>query len=155
MPLITLRSATPNDREFILSLSPILAEPIKLAWHSDAAIKMFQQAYILEMLECEKSESHTVIAEIDTQPVGFIHACKSKDEVSGEACGTIPLLAVKKEAQHSGVGKALMQEAESWARKKDYRLLHLEVFSSNTEGRGFYKALGYGEDTINLIKELS
>jgi len=50
----------------------------------------------------------TFIAETNNVPLGFIHARTHKDSISGEICGTIPLLAVSPKSQSLGLGKLLI-----------------------------------------------
>jgi len=151
---ITVRPARDTDTVFIRSLSPALAAGAKLDWHTDAAVQAFQDAYINEMI-AETSVPHiTLIAEMGGTPTGFIHAREHRDDISGEACGTVPLLAVTASAQGNGIGKLLMEAAENWAKAQGYRLLHLEVFSTNNQARRFYDTLGFKPDTINMIKSL-
>ena len=87
-------------------------------------------------------------------PLGFIHVCTHNDSISGEICGTIPLLAVSPGAQGLGVGKTLMSVAENWAKDLACRLLHLEVFANNKHAKGFYDRLGFLPETLHMIKPL-
>ncbi len=151
---ILVRIAKEADQSFIRSLSPVLAAQAKLDWHSDKAIQKFQDAYIAEMMT-ETSLAHvTYIAENEGVSVGFIHVREHIDEISSEKCGTVPLLAITESAQGMGAGKALMEAAETWAKNQGFRLLHLEVFSSNAQARSFYQKLAFKEDTINMVKHL-
>ena len=95
-----------------------------------------------------------LIAEKNQQPLGFIHACAHQDSISGEDCGTVPLLAVSPAAQGMGVGKLLMKAAEDWAKQQGYRLLHLEVFANNDKAQGFYQNLGFKAELVHMIKAL-
>lgn len=151
---VVVREAAELDRSFIFSLSPSLAAVAKLEWHKIAVVQEFQDNYIAEMLNMADSKKITLIAESGEMPLGFIHACESKDAISGETCGTIPLLAVAQKAQGMGVGKLLMSAAEKWAKSQDYRLLHLEVFSNNENAKEFYQNLDFKPETLVMIKSL-
>ncbi|MCK0071148.1 GNAT family N-acetyltransferase [Kordiimonas laminariae] len=154
MTKITLRTAEESDYPFITSLSPILAQEARFGWHKAETIQKFQDEYIEEMLD-EAEEPHiTLIADRVGIPLGFVHARETSDELSGEKRCTVPLLAVKEDAQGSGAGKALMKAVEVWAQKQGYRLVHLEVFSTNKQAQGFYRGAGYQEETIHMIKAL-
>ncbi len=154
IPNITIRRAEREDRSFIFSLSPILASVAKLAWHRQDTVQKFQDDYISEMLAETSTPNITLIVEREGEPLGFIHSREHTDEISGETCGTVPLLAVSTAAQGAGVGKVLMVEAENWAKKQGYRLLHLEVFANNDQAQGFYKGLGFNPETTIMIKEI-
>ena len=151
---IIIRGARKADMPFIRSLSPILAAGAKLDWHKGETIQKFQDTYIADMLADTAVQNSTLVAEKEGTLAGFIHVRESKDDISGEACATVPLLAVAANAQGSGIGKLLMQAAENWSKAQGFRLLHLEVFSTNDQARRFYDSLGFKPDTINMIKLL-
>jgi len=151
---ITIRTAQEPDMPFIRSLSPVLAERAGLGWHADETVQKFQDAYIAEMMAETTVQNTTLIAEKDGVPAGFIHVREHKDDISWEACGTVPLLAVTEEVQGTGVGRLLIEAAETWAKAQGFRLLHLEVFSANNQAQGFYQKLGFQPETLNMIKPL-
>ena len=138
----------------MLSLSPSLARGAKLAWHKEDTVQKFQDSYILDMLAETAVQNITLIAEENSLALGFIHTRKHTDEMSGEVCGTVPLLAVAETAQGRGVGKLLMEAAEDWTKTQGWRLLHLEVFAANGPAQGFYQKLGFVPETIHMIKPL-
>ena len=47
-----------------------------------------------------------------------------------------------------------MRAAESWAHDKGYKLLSLEVWSTNEGALKFYECFGYALDALSLIKPL-
>jgi len=151
---ISIRTARDDDLRFIRSLSPVLAAGAKLQWHGSETIQDFQDAYIAEMMADTTIRKSTLIAESGGAPAGFIHVRESADDISGEACGTVPLLAVSENAQGTGIGRLLMEAAETWSKAQGFRLLHLEVFSTNNQARRFYDALGFKPNTINMVKPL-
>ena len=151
---LIIRPAQDTDREFIFKLSPRLAEVATLPWHSDAVVQKMHDDYFAEVFASNSPLQATFIAEDDNEPLGFIHTCSRKDEISGEASGTVPLLGVTPKSQGLGVGKALITAAEGWAKEQGYRLLHLEVFSHNNKAQGFYQQLGFETEILHMIKEL-
>ena len=52
-------------------------------------------------------------------------------------------LAVHPDFQKKGVGKALMDFAEKFARKKEYKSIRLDTFSVNKRNLKFYESRGY------------
>ena len=151
---IIIRTANDNDREFIFGLSPRLAEVAVLPWHSDETVLKMHDDYFAEVFANSSPLQATFIAEQNKVALGFIHTRARKDDVSGEACGTVPLLAVSPKAQGLGVGKALITAAEQWAKNQNYRLLHLEVFAANDKAQGFYQNLGFEAEILHMIKEI-
>jgi len=151
---ISIRNAQKTDLPFIHSLSPVLAERAKLDWHKGETVQNFQDNYIVEMMADTTVQNITLIAEKEGVASGFIHVRERKDDISGEDSGTVPLLAVTEKAQGTGAGRLLMEAAESWSKAQGFRLLHLEVFSSNNQAQGFYQNLGFRPETMNMIKSL-
>jgi GNAT superfamily N-acetyltransferase len=151
---IIIREAHESDRAFIFELSPRLAEVAELKWHSDAVVQKMQDEYISEMLIKTLTPQTTLIAEKNSVPLGFIHARSHIDSISGETCGTVPLLAVSAQAQGLGIGKLLVKSAETWAKDLGYRLLHLEVFAKNQNAFDFYQKQGFEAETIHMIKPI-
>lgn len=151
---IIIRLSQDSDLAYIQSLSPTLTKDIDLHWHSDAMIQKFQDDYINEMMAKTDVKTITYIAEYNGKFAGFIHGREHSDDISGELCCTVPLLAVSEAAQGKGAGRKLMTAVESWAKGEGHRLMHLEVFSSNRLARGFYEKSGFSPDTINMIKPL-
>ncbi|WP_440056559.1 GNAT family N-acetyltransferase (plasmid) [Pseudoalteromonas sp. T1lg65] len=151
---IVIRKANENDHAFIFELSPRLAEVAQLDWHTDDAVQEMQDNYISEMLAQTSTPNTTLIAESENTPLGFIHVRTGKDGITGENCGTVPLLAVLPKAQGLGVGRALMAAAEGWAKKLGCRLLHLEVFASNSKANSFYQNLGFKPEMLHMVKTI-
>ena len=151
---IAIREATERDHPFIFGLSSTLAEVAQLDWHGDDIVQNMQDNYISKMLAKTVEPNITFIAESNNIPLGFIHVRTHNDSISGEICGTIPLLAVSPRAQGLGVGKTLMSVAENWAKDLACRLLHLEVFANNKHAKGFYDRLGFLSETLHMIKPL-
>jgi hypothetical protein len=48
-----------------------------------------------------------------------------------------------------------MEQGEQWAREQGYRWLTLSVFAQNVRAREVYSRLGYGEDIMKYVKELT
>ncbi|NVJ96833.1 MAG: GNAT family N-acetyltransferase [Alphaproteobacteria bacterium] len=154
MSTLTIRLANEADLPFIRSLSPTLAAKAGLSWHTDDVVQKFQDDYIDAMMADTDVPNATYVAARGDELLGFVHVRGREDEVSGEAGATMPLLAVKEGAQGLGVGQALMAAAEDWTKAQGWRLLHLEVFWNNAQGRHFYEKQGYEAETINLIKAI-
>ena len=151
---MVVREAQERDHSFIFELSPNLAEVAQLEWHTDDVVRKMQDEYISEMLAKTSQPNATFIAESNNVQLGFIHVRTHKDEISGETCGTIPLLAVSPKSQGLGVGKVLIESAENWVKELGFRLLHLEVFANNKNAKDFYENLGFKPETIHMIKPI-
>ena len=113
-----------------------------------------QDDYISEMLAETSKPNITFIAEINNVSMGFIHVRTHEDSISGETCGTIPLLAVSPKSQGLGLGKLLIKHSEKWAKNLGCRLLHLEVFANNKKADSFYQNIGFKPETVHMIKPI-
>lgn len=151
---VIIRQADNRDSDFIFSLSPNLAEVANLHWHTKEAVQQMQDNYIADMLAETTTPNATLIAEVNQVPLGFIHVRTRQDDISGEVCGTIPLLAVSPKSQGLGIGKRLVASAEKWAKELGYRLIHLEVFANNSKANAFYGNLGFEPEMVHMIKTL-
>jgi len=65
-------------------------------------------------------------------------------------------IAVNKEYQHRGVGRALLRQVEQWARQTGAAGVRLVSGATRTGAHAFYHSCGYGEDKaqLNLKKHL-
>ena len=153
--MVSVRSAASSaDFEFMLALTPRLAAGIEPRSHSLAEITAFQDRFTREMLEGATTDSLTLLALVEDERAGFVHVVRSKDEITGEDCAYVALLAVVAEAEGQGLAARLMAEAEAWAVAKGFARLSLEVFESNVRARGFYDRLGFRADTIRMVKRI-
>jgi GNAT superfamily N-acetyltransferase len=155
MTAIELRTARPEDRDFLHSLSPRLSGVPGPAWHDLAAMEGFQARYMAATFAAADDSAHTLIAwSGDGRRLGYVHMRPAKDGVTEEPCGYVSLLAVDKDAEGSGVATRLMAAAEDWARARGYRFLSLDVFADNRRAVDFYKRGGFEAETLRMVKPL-
>jgi len=86
--------------------------------------------------------------------VGCLWMGNAIDQCQGDRHSHIFLLYVAPEHRQQGLGRSLMQTAETWAKHQGDRQITLQVFVSNTAALGLYKALGYEAQSITLGKSL-
>lgn len=151
-----MRPATPADADFIHTLAPRFAEGGLPSWRDRDQLLAFTEDGIAAAIAAIGQPDHlTLIATGDDgAPLGFLHAFGERSGLTGEEQGYISMLAVAAEASGRGIGRALMEAAEDWARDRGYRLLTLETFGDNHPARAFYARLGYREETLKLAREL-
>jgi GNAT superfamily N-acetyltransferase len=85
---------------------------------------------------------------------GFIRRETGADHFTGEQRGYVSEVAVAEAGGGQGVGRPQMEAGEAWARQRGYRVLAFDVFAGNARARSFYGRLGYGEDSLSMVKEL-
>lgn len=152
---VRIRPASPSDREFVISLMPRLVEFGPPAWRDPAQMTAHDTRVITESLLDPKSGAAVLIAEdSDGTPLGFIHLHAATEHYIHEEHGHVEDIIVAPAGEGRGVGRALLEKAEEWARSRGYRWLTLNVFAENLRAREVYKRLGYGEDMVKYVKEL-
>ncbi|WP_165772162.1 GNAT family N-acetyltransferase [Niveispirillum lacus] len=153
--LMIVRPATSADLPFIHSLAVRLAGAADLSWRSADEVMRFQRRFMHEALEVPKPGAVTFIAEDTTgERLGFVHAEPMLDIFTDQIAAYVPLMAVTEASEGQGAARTLMAAVENWAKGEGYASLSLDVFASNARGRAFYARLGYGEETLRLVKDI-
>jgi ribosomal protein S18 acetylase RimI-like enzyme len=89
-----------------------------------------------------------------TEPVGCLWQGEAVDQRSGLKQAYVFLLYVAPEHRHQGLGTALMQQAQTWAKQQGYSQIGLQVFESNAAALRLYDKLGYVSQAKWLSLEL-
>lgn len=151
--MIHVRPYVPTDREFVLSLAPRLAIGIP-PWRDVQQWIETARGWITVSIEQHGNNSMVFVAEDEHgNRLGF--ASVSHDtHFTGEKQAYIGELASVEAAEGQGVGKALAQACEQWAREQGYRIISLATGAANTRALGFYRHMGYLDEDVKLIKLL-
>jgi ribosomal protein S18 acetylase RimI-like enzyme len=111
---------------------------------------------LTSLLNNRSPDTASFLAEDENgHPLGFIHLQTGTDYYYHEKHGYISNLIVAPEGEGRGIGRLLMEKGEEWARAQGYRWITLSVFAQNLRAREVYKRLGYGEDIMRYVKELT
>ena len=142
-----------SDRDFIMSLTPRFSDIDLPAWRSKPEVDHTNERALQKAMQVPEPDAVILIAEAeDGRPAGFIHLQTQIDYFNGEDQGYISDLAVEKAFEGQGVGRALMNTAEEWARQRGYTLLTLYVFAGNTRARQLYEKNGFRPEVIKYAK---
>jgi len=76
------------------------------------------------------------------------------DQLQGDRHTHIFLLYVMSEHRRRGIARALMRQAEDWARARGDRQIGLQVFQSNQPALNLYHLLGYQTQSFWMVKPL-
>ncbi len=151
--MIRVRLYISTDREFILSLAPRLAIGIP-SWRDPQKMIVAAQGWITGSIEQQGKKTMVFIAENEQgERLGFATVSHST-HFTGEGQAYIGELATSEEAERRGVGKALAQACEQWAREQGYRILSLATGAANERALGFYRHMGYLSEDVTLVKLL-
>ena len=95
------------------------------------------------------------VAEINNNIIGYIHA-ETYNVLYYESMVNILGLAVASEYRKNGVGRALLSEAEIWAKGLNIKIIRLNSGATRKEAHAFYRAMGYDnqKEQIRFIKNL-
>ena len=91
----------------------------------------------------------------DSGAVGYIHV-ERYDVLYFETMANILGLAVREEFQRNGIGKALLSQAEAWAREHGIHLMRLNSGISRKGAHEFYRRQGYldEKEQLRFTKEI-
>ena len=151
--MICVRPYHTADREFVLSLAPRLAIGIP-PWRDPQKMIVTAQGWITENIEQNGTKNLVFVAEDkDGERLGFATVSHST-HFTGEGQAYIGELVTDEAAEGRGVGKALAQACEQWAREQGYRILSLATGAANQRALGFYRHIGYQDEDVTLVKLL-
>ncbi|UOQ53539.1 GNAT family N-acetyltransferase [Hymenobacter cellulosivorans] len=150
---LRIRPATPADEAFIRQVMPRLVEFGPPAWRDAAQLTATDVAVLLEAVLHPSPRRSVFIAEHD-EPLGLVHLTINTDFYQQEHAHLADLV-VATAAEGQGVGRALLDYAEGWARARGYSWLTLSVFAQNTHARAVYERAGFGQDIIKYVKVLT
>ncbi|MCA9793983.1 MAG: GNAT family N-acetyltransferase, partial [Candidatus Eremiobacteraeota bacterium] len=136
---VTVRPARPDELDCLLELLPRLAAfdlpPRRLPqelWQGDAdMLRAWARGY-------EPQCACWLALDESAAVVGCCAVRLRPELLSQKPSAHLELLAVGADNQGKGVGQALMQAAESWAREQGAVSMSLHVFANNQRARRFY-----------------
>jgi GNAT superfamily N-acetyltransferase len=152
---IRIRDAGPDDREFAIATARRLADFGLPPWRSPLDIVGGEVRTLDDFFDGGTTGASLVIAEDDSGVrLGFAYLETLVDYFTSEPHGHLGMIAVGSAAEGRGVGRALMQAAESWARSRGFSRLTLNVFAGNARARAFYEMLEFEAETLRYVKNL-
>jgi GNAT superfamily N-acetyltransferase len=101
-----------------------------------------------------KPGAQAFVATIDGQSCGVISFYPDRDYFTDHLRAYVDNLSVTQESEGQGVGRALLDYVERWARDRGYREVVLDVFAGNQRAIVFYERRGYRPDHIRMVKPL-
>ncbi|MHB2015792.1 MAG: GNAT family N-acetyltransferase [Candidatus Xenobia bacterium] len=156
---VTIRKATPDDLPKIIELA------VEMVVHSvspfreidELGVREFRRRDLSTLGEAMKQANVGVfMAEDDKQRFlgHVIVVCGYMESSTGETQGWVFDLSVQRDCWDKGIGRLLMEEAESFTLSQGYQYLGLGVTSANARAVGFYERLGFLEERKRMIKKI-
>lgn len=148
-----IRPAQASDRAFLEDLALRLVVGIP-SWRSAEAMTTTARGWLLADLERIGPDAAMFLAETAAgEPVGAVAVASSK-HFTGATQAEIGELAVVAEWEGRGVGAALLDAAEAWARERAAPFISLATGAANTRALAFYARHGYQPEDVRLTKPL-
>lgn len=154
---IRIRDARPSDRAPILALVPRLRAFGAGALRPAADLDRAEAEVLARVVTTLPDGATLLVAERrtpETEVVGVAYAETATDYFTREQHGHLAILSVAESVERQGVGRALLDAVEAWARARGHRFITLNVFAGNDRARHVYERAGYAPDTIRYAKEL-
>ena len=138
-----IRDAKPGD-------APRLVELVRLL------DKEIDQKSLRTNLRLLKEAGETpLVATLGREVVGLCGVSARVMVHRAAPIGRISPLVVAEEAQGHGIGRMLVEAAETWMRKKGCNLVEVTSNDRRSEAHAFYRHMGYERTSIRFAKKLS
>jgi ribosomal protein S18 acetylase RimI-like enzyme len=152
---ITIRPATPDDSNFILSLVPRFVEFDLPKGRRKRECAAAIRADIERALQAPSGEEVFFISEGDSgERSGFLHLQVMRDFFAGTRNCHISDLAVATGHDGNGIGRTLLEYAHAWAAAHRCERLTLAVFPGNARARALYERAGFDVELLRMTRPL-
>lgn len=152
-PFFTVRPATPDDNGFILSLVPrFVAFELPKPRRKREVVATLRADLERTLREAPESEHLFIADDANGEPVGFLRVQLQRDFFSGVRACHVSDLAVAAGQDGRGIGRALLDHAQVWAKIHRCKLLTLAVFPGNARARALYEGTGFATDLLRMVK---
>ncbi|MFF5205816.1 GNAT family N-acetyltransferase [Streptosporangium sp. NPDC000396] len=151
---VVIRPYRDEDRDAVVTLAPRLTEGVAV-WRDADAVALAVRGWVTSSLDQDGRDGHGVLVAISDGCVAGFVTVTTRRHFTGQVDAYIGELVVSAELEGMGVGRALADAAESWARERGLQRITLETGAANVRARSFYQALGYAEEEVRLSKPVS
>ena len=151
-----IRPAVAADRSFVLNLASRLVDGFDAPRHrtKPELIEGDRRALEAWFDSPGKGDEAMLVAELDGKPAGAAFLVTLVDYFHQRPHAHLSVLAVEKWAEGKGVGSALLDACEQWARDRGSDRLTLSALVTNSRARGIYERRGYGGEYIRYCLPL-
>jgi GNAT superfamily N-acetyltransferase len=162
---LTVRSARPSDREFVLDLAERLVSFEVPAWREKTELVTGDRRALAQWFDAlaqddsragaQRAEAEAMyIAELDGRPAGCAYLVTLVDYFNERPHAHVSVLAVTAEAEGKGVGTALIDQSVAWAKARNSDRLTLSALVTNSRARALYERKGFGGEYIRYVLPL-
>ena len=130
--MTTIRPAQPADREFVLGMADRLVSFDVPAFRSKDELAEGDRRALAEWFREPKPGEALFVAEVDGRQAGCAYLVTLIDYFNDRAHAHLSVLAVTAEAEGKGVGSALLDRSQAWAREHGSDRLTLSALVTMT-----------------------
>ena len=150
---IAIRPFRAEDQQFLARVAPRM-HPGQTASARDPAIFDRFFSGLADGNFLSKPGAQAFVATINGQACGVISFSPDRDYFTDHPRVYVDSLVLAQESEGKGVGRALLDYVERWAREHGFREVVLDVFAGNQRAIAFYERQGYRPDHIRMAKPL-
>jgi len=151
---MTIRPAQPSDREFVLAMADRLVSFEVPSFRTKDELADGDRRALAEWFREPKPGEALFVAELDGRPAGCAYLVTLVDYFNERPHAHLSVLAVAAEAEGKGVGSALLDCSEAWARERGSDRLTLSALVTNSRARGIYERRGFAGEYIRYVLPL-
>ena len=158
---ITIRQAGEQDYEIYCGLMNEINELHRLALpgiFQKPPGRIIDQDYFMSLLNNDQGAIFFAFHGYEGQAAGFINVLIRETPaypmLMPRRYGVVDTLVVRPAFQRTGVGRALMNQAEAWAASQEVSEVELNVYEFNLGAQAFYRQLGYTTYSRKMSKKL-
>lgn len=148
---LVVRPATIDDDGVLALFAARLANFPLPPWRTADEIATADARAMMRAVRAAKEDDEVLIAQRDGAPVGCLHMITALD-FFGRRHAHVSVIAVSEAVEGTGVGRALLAYAETWAGERALPLLTLNVFATNERARRFYEQAGFEMEVVKYTK---
>jgi GNAT superfamily N-acetyltransferase len=138
----------------VLALADRLASFEVPAWRTKGELIEGDRRALHEWFDNPKADEGMFVAELDGQPAGCAYLVTLTDYFNQRPHAHLSVLAVTEAAEGRGVGSALLDASEQWARSRGSDRLTLSALVTNARARSLYEHKGFGGEYIRYVRPL-
>ena len=151
---LTIRSARPSDRQFVLDLADRLVDFDVPSWRPKPELIEGDRRALAEYFNEPKPDEALYVAELDGAPAGCAYLVTLVDYFNQRPHAHLSVLAVAKQAEGQGVGSALLDQCVVWAKERGSDRLTLSALVTNSRARALYERKGFGGEYVRYVLPL-
>ena len=154
---VTIRAARETDLELVRKYTVETAWAVFSESERKQLDKEIWRKHMLEAFEklSKRETDKILVAEDETNPfLGYLWIGEGTNMMTGLKHGYIYDIFVKEELRGKGIGKILLEKAQSYCREKGYSRILLMVSVNNETAMKLYSKMGFKAEQTYMAKAL-